>query len=132
MAPISAENYGSSPNSSANEDKSNIIRFNITKNELYRLDDGYKTLMRRQKGKFLYHRRYLFCVKCDLLIQCEKIVGEHALYLQPQIHIMRISLGKIARNVTLCYGPFIKDVNIFLRFFTPLPPFVITLTKKAY
>ena len=54
MAPISAENYGgaSSPNpTSAENDKSNVIRFNVTKNELYRLDDGYKTLMRRQKGK---------------------------------------------------------------------------------
>ena len=53
MAPISAENYGgaSSPNpNSAENDKSNVIRFNVTKNELYRLDDGYKTLMRRQKG----------------------------------------------------------------------------------
>ena len=52
MAPISAENYGSSEPNSANqtEDKSNVIRFNVTKNELYRLDDGYKTLMRRQKG----------------------------------------------------------------------------------
>ena len=57
MAPISAENYASaggasSPNpNSVENDKSNVIRFNVTKNELYRLDDGYKTLMRRQKGK---------------------------------------------------------------------------------
>ena len=29
-----------------------MIRFNVTKNELYKLDDGYKTLMRRQKGYF--------------------------------------------------------------------------------
>ena len=56
MAPISAENFAnggaSSPNPNSEEnDKSNVIRFNVTKNELYRLDDGYKTLMRRQKGK---------------------------------------------------------------------------------
>merc|ERR1712156_589933 len=57
MAPISAENYAnggaSSPNpNSVENDKSNVIRFNVTKNELYKLDDGYKTLMRRQKGYF--------------------------------------------------------------------------------
>ena len=61
MAPISAENYASgggasSPNpNSVENDKSNVIRFNVTKNELYRLDDGYKTLMRRQKGKVKFN-----------------------------------------------------------------------------
>lgn len=34
------------------QEQSNVIRFNVTKNEVYKLDDGYKTLMRRQKGYF--------------------------------------------------------------------------------
>ena len=49
MAPISAEAMS---NPSSEQEKSNVIRFNVTKNELFRLDDGYKTLMRRQKGYF--------------------------------------------------------------------------------
>lgn len=49
MAPVSAESIAG--NNPENE-KSNVIRFNVTKNELYKLDDGYKTLMRRQKGYF--------------------------------------------------------------------------------
>ena len=65
MAPISAENFAnggaSSPNpNSVENDKSNVIRFNVTKNELYRLDDGYKTLMRRQKGKEKFRFLLLF------------------------------------------------------------------------
>ena len=46
MAPVSADNVATE------QEKSNVIRFNVTKNELYKLDDGYKTLMRRQKGYF--------------------------------------------------------------------------------
>ena len=46
MAPVSADNIATE------QEKSNVIRFNVTKNELYKLDDGYKTLMRRQKGYF--------------------------------------------------------------------------------
>ena len=47
MAPVSTDNVGN-----VEQEKSNVIRFNVTKNELYKLDDGYKTLMRRQKGYF--------------------------------------------------------------------------------
>ena len=49
MAPVSAT---SDTVTSNEQEKSNVIRFNVTKNELYKLDDGYKTLMRRQKGYF--------------------------------------------------------------------------------
>ena len=49
MAPVSAT---SDTVTSNDQEKSNVIRFNVTKNELYKLDDGYKTLMRRQKGYF--------------------------------------------------------------------------------
>ena len=49
MAPVAAESLGKQLNEN---EKSNVIRFNVTKNELYKLDDGYKTLMRRQKGYF--------------------------------------------------------------------------------
>ena len=76
MAPISAENYASggasSPNpNSVENDKSNVIRFNVTKNELYRLDDGYKTLMRRQKGKEKFSFLLLFIY---FFISLEKIL----------------------------------------------------------
>ena len=49
MAPVSATSDTVTTNE---QEKSNVIRFNVTKNELYKLDDGYKTLMRRQKGYF--------------------------------------------------------------------------------
>ena len=54
MAPVSAD-FASprDPGGTTESEKSNVIRFNVTKNELYKLDDGYKTLMRRQKG---YHK----------------------------------------------------------------------------
>jgi hypothetical protein len=68
MAPVSLETYnGVNPSSASSQNnraqpvhgqdnaaaegtKSNVILFNSTKNELYKLDDGYKTLMRRQRG----------------------------------------------------------------------------------
>ena len=64
MAPVSSDfasprdNHsggarGTGGENTTETEKSNVIRFNVTKNELYKLDDGYKTLMRRQKG---YHK----------------------------------------------------------------------------
>ncbi len=59
--PLSAQSQTRSINSAnqglgQDSDKSNVIKFNVTKNELYKLDDGYKTLQRRQKGTNLGHK----------------------------------------------------------------------------
>ncbi len=71
MAPVALESLGQNGDASAplsassqnrlsanqqltsgSDDKSNVIKFNVTKNELYKLDDGYKTLQRRQRGLY--------------------------------------------------------------------------------
>ena len=73
MAPVALESLGQNGDASAplsassqnrlsanqqltsgSDDKSNVIKFNVTKNELYKLDDGYKTLQRRQRGLYIF------------------------------------------------------------------------------